>query len=54
MAGASYRDIAESLFGSQRVGEEPWKTSPLRDSTIRLVRGGVALMRGGYRKFLRR
>jgi len=54
MAGASYRDIAESLFGSQRVGAEPWKTSPLRDSTIRLVRGGVALMRGGYRKFLRR
>jgi hypothetical protein len=54
LSGASYRDIAESLFGSDRVAAEPWKTSPLRDATIRLVRGSLALMRGGYRRLLRR
>lgn len=52
--GASYRQIAERLFGKSRVAADPWKTSSLRDATIRLVRGGVALMRGGYRKFLKK
>ena len=52
LEGCSYRVIAEVLFGRERVASEPWKTSPLRDATIRLVRGGVAMMRGGYRKLL--
>lgn len=52
LSGASYRLIAECLFGSARIDAEPWKSSSLRDATIRLVRNGVALMRGGYRKFL--
>jgi hypothetical protein len=52
--GASYRQIAERLFGKARVAADPWKTASLRDATIRLVRGGVALMRGGYRKFLKK
>lgn len=50
--GASYREIAEALFGAERIREESWKTSSLRDRTIRLVRSGVALMRGGYRRLL--
>lgn len=52
--GASYRQIAERLFGKARVAADPWKTASLRDATIRLVRGGIALMRGGYRKFLKK
>jgi hypothetical protein len=54
LGGASYRKIAERLFGTARVAAHPWKTASLRDATIRLVRGGVALMRGGYRKFLKK
>jgi hypothetical protein len=51
--GASYREMAETLFGRSRLANEPWKTCALRDSTIRLVRTGIKLMRGGYREFLR-
>jgi hypothetical protein len=50
--GASYRDIAEALFGRDRVDRENWKTSSVRDRTIRLVRSGLVLMRGGYRRLL--
>jgi hypothetical protein len=50
---ASYREIAQVLFGESRLEREPWKTSSLRDRTIRLVKGGIALMRDGYRKLLR-
>ena len=53
LAEASYREIAEALFGARRVEGEMWKTSSLRDRTIRLVKGGLALMRAGYRKLLR-
>jgi hypothetical protein len=54
LANASYRDIAQQLFGHERLNREPWKTSSIRATTIRLVKGGVALMRGGYRKLLTR
>ena len=53
LAEASYREIAEALFGTRRIERETWKTSSLRDRTIRLVRGGIDLMRAGYRKLLR-
>jgi hypothetical protein len=53
LTDASYREIAEALFGAQRVQRESWKTSSLRDQSIRLVKGGVELMRAGYRKLLR-
>lgn len=52
--GAAYRAIAEALFGLRRIAAFPWKTCPLRDTTIRLVRDGLALLRGGYRRLLRR
>jgi len=53
LAAASYREIAEVMFGADRLEREPWKTSSLRDRTIRLVKDGIALMRHGYRKLLR-
>ncbi|QOZ32769.1 DUF2285 domain-containing protein [Bradyrhizobium sp. CCBAU 53421] len=52
-AGRSYRVIAEALFGQKRIPDRAWKTHDLRNRTIRLVKGGLALMRGGYRKLLR-
>ncbi|MCA1365344.1 DUF2285 domain-containing protein [Bradyrhizobium sp. IC3069] len=52
-AGASYRVIAEVLFGKKRIPDRAWKTHDLRNRTIRLVQGGLTLMRGGYRKLLR-
>jgi hypothetical protein len=53
LADAPYREIAEVLFGVRRLESEAWRTSSLRDRTIRLVRDGIALMRAGYRKLLR-
>lgn len=47
LTGASYRTIAEVLFGSRRVSESAWKTADLRSRTIRLVQFGLRLMRGG-------
>tara|TARA_A100001391_G_scaffold65878_6_gene41540 strand:+ start:13745 stop:14251 length:507 start_codon:yes stop_codon:yes gene_type:complete len=51
--GASYREIAEVLYGVGRVRSEHWKTSALRGSVIGLVRGGLAMIAGGYRQLLR-
>ncbi len=49
---ASYRDIAEALFGAGRLPERGWKTYDLRDRTVRLARLGHAMMQGGYRRLL--
>lgn len=51
--GASYREIANIIFGASRIAADPWKTSALRDSTIDLVKDGLAMIAGGYRKLLR-
>jgi hypothetical protein len=54
LAGSTYREIAEVLFGEARVPAGPsWKTHDLRGRTIRLVRMGLQLMRGGYLDLLR-
>lgn len=52
LAGASYREIAEALYGPGAVGDG-WKTSSRRGQAIRLVKDGVLNMEGGYRKLLR-
>lgn len=52
--GATYRAVAEILFGAARVAAEPWKTASIRDATIRLVRSGITFMRGNYCDLLRR
>jgi len=49
---ASYRDIAEALFGSSRMPDRGWKTHDIRDRTVRLARLGFSLMQGGYRRLL--
>lgn len=51
--GASYRVIADVLFGVERVDTYPWKTSPLRDQVIGLVEGGSGLIAGGYMRLFR-
>lgn len=48
----SYREIANQVFGTARVGSEVWKTSSVRDAAIRLVRAGRRLMDGGYLRLL--
>jgi hypothetical protein len=54
LAGASYRVIATGLFSDAPVpAGRGWKTHDLRDRTIRLVRSGMELMRGGYLNLLR-
>ncbi len=54
LAEESYRAIAQGLFGRTRIpAGSGWKTHELRDRTIRLVRAGLALMRGGYRDLLK-
>ena len=53
LEGASYRTIAEVLFGPARIPDRAWKTHDLRSRTIRLVQLGVRMMRGGYRDLLR-
>ncbi|MCM0752666.1 hypothetical protein DEA98_20685 [Brucella pseudogrignonensis] len=50
---ADYREIAEVIFGVERVAAEPWKTSALRDVVLDLVKDGFAMIDGGYRKLLR-
>ena len=45
---ASYREIAEALFGPDAISTQPWKTSDLRQRVIRLVQAGTKLMQGGY------
>ena len=53
LAGGSYRDIAEVLYGADRV-KSVWtdETRHLKDRTRRAVECGVALMNGGYRDLL--
>jgi hypothetical protein len=51
--GATYRTIAEGLFGAKSIPERAWKTHDLRNRTIRLVKSGLELMHGGYRELLR-
>ncbi|WP_246667816.1 DUF2285 domain-containing protein [Bradyrhizobium macuxiense] len=54
LEGNSYRKIAQGLFGMHRVPNRGWKTHDLRSRTIRLVRMGLRLMRGGYRALFHR
>jgi hypothetical protein len=53
LAGHTYREIAEGLFAKERVRGRSWKDHDLRSLTIRMVKNGIALMRGGYRALLR-
>lgn len=54
LAGATYRQIATTIFGEERVSTE-WSAASrfLKDRVRRLVAKGHALMNGGYRDLLR-
>lgn len=49
-----YRDIAIALFPQHHIEAASWAGDPLREMTIRLVRDGMKLIRGGYRDLLKR
>ncbi len=51
-AGATYQEIAEAVFNTERVSAISWKSAPQRDAVMRRVRSGLALVNGGYRKLL--
>jgi hypothetical protein len=53
LADASYREIADALFGTEAVKRYAWKTSSIRGQTIRLVKDAIGITRGGYRELLR-
>ena len=53
LQGRTYRDIAEVLYGSDRVAET-WtsETRFMKDKVRRAVERGLELMNGEYRKLL--
>jgi hypothetical protein len=50
LAGASLREVAEALFGTDAVVEGWYADGGLRSRVRRLVRRGQGLMRDGYRR----
>lgn len=50
----SYRAIAMALFPRHHIEAASWAGDALRETTIRLARDGMKLVRGGYRDLLRR
>ncbi len=53
LLGVGYREIARDLLGGRVPDGAEWRNHPLRAQTIRLVKDGRALMRGGYLRLLR-
>ena len=53
--GATYRQIATALGRDEaaRLSASDWKMSASRSFVVRLVRDGIAMMNGDYRKLLR-
>ena len=54
LAGASHREIAMAVFGTQRVTEGWHADSELRAQTRHLIRRGKAFMNGDYRNLVTR
>ncbi len=50
---ASQREIAQVLFGVERIAKEQWQSSPFRDTVRDLLSDGAAMIAGGYLKLLR-
>jgi hypothetical protein len=51
--GASYFEIAHTLFGKRLVKALEWQESSFRHTTLRLVRDGRKLVHGGYKHLLK-
>lgn len=52
MNGATHRDIAAAIYGAEDIADETWKSSSRRYATIDLIKDGLAMIAGGYRKLL--
>ncbi|CAM5531205.1 hypothetical protein MAUB1S_08864 [Mycolicibacterium aubagnense] len=52
-AGASQREIAKVIFRLKPIGRDDWQTAPERYATMDLIKDGLAMIAGGYRKLLR-
>jgi hypothetical protein len=52
-AGASQREIAEVIFRLKPIGRDDWQNAPERYATMDLIKDGLAMIAGGYRKLLR-
>ncbi|MFW2829511.1 DUF2285 domain-containing protein [Sphingomonas sp. ID0503] len=50
--GATYRAVGEGIFPHHDLDAASWVGSAIRETTIRLVRDGMKLVRGGYRSIL--
>lgn len=53
LEGEDYRGVAHGLFGDQIPAGSAFREHSLRNQTIRLVKDGLAMMRGGYLSLLR-
>lgn len=52
-AGASQREIATVIFRLKPIRRDDWQTAPERYATMDLIKEGLAMIAGGYRKLLR-
>jgi len=52
-AGATYRTVGEGMYPHHDLDAASWVGSAIRETTIRLARDGLQLVRGGYRSLLR-
>lgn len=52
-AGASQREIARAIFRLKRIQRDDWQSAPERYATMDLIKDGLAMIAGGYRKLLR-
>jgi hypothetical protein len=52
LSNASYREIADALFGLGDAAGRAWKNHDLRDRTIRIARLGTSMMTSGYKQLL--
>lgn len=53
-AGASQKAIASAIFRLASMSRDEWQSAPARFATRSLIRDGVAMVAGGYRKLLQR
>jgi hypothetical protein len=52
-AGASQREIAKVIFRLKSIQRDDWQTAPERYATMDLIKDGLAMIAGGYRRLLR-
>jgi hypothetical protein len=51
--GASQQEIAKAIFRLKPMPRDDWQTAPERYATMDLIKAGLSLIAGGYRKLLR-